>query len=169
MNEKNDQIAPLPAISLSSSYRDPLNPECRRFPGSLLTKSLIITGVMLAIAVEVLSVAVSRTWRDYTIDAVALLAICIFLLRLWPPEIRTDRTGLHLHGMFGRPFCSLLWKDVAHVEPGVEGGAVARRLKLRADILVVSNEDGSVRIVHTPRHADRERLLCEMKQWGVKP
>ncbi len=169
MIEKSDYSSPLRPVKLSSSYRDTRNPECLRFPGSLLTKSLIITGVAVAAATAVLSAVTGQSGFKPAIDGAVLLAVSIFMLQLWPPEIRTDRMGLHVHGMFGRLRYSLAWKDVAHIEPGVEGGAVARMLKLRADILVISNEDGSVRVVHTPRHADRDRLLREMKQWGVKP
>jgi hypothetical protein len=157
-----------PPIKLSSSYRDPRNAECICYPGSFVTKLLIASGIVVAVLTGLFAVALSRTWSDCRVEIATLCVVSLLLTRLWPTELRSDQTGLHERSLF-REQRVLAWKDVASVTPGEEfHGPWLTRYGLRTDTLIVSDASGLTRIVHTPRHPDRERLLREMRQWGVR-
>ena len=152
-----------------ASFRDRRNPEAVRFPGDFGPKLLIIVGLFTDIVCTVAEWFSTRSHTDKAPEVVALVLFTVLLLRCWPHEIVVDQYGVHSLSPFGVGGRHIPWSEVALVRPAFELGAGwAARLRLRTDTLEIYSSDSRHKVVHTPRHPDRQRLLFELKQRGVE-
>ncbi len=116
-----------------------------------------------------MAVIVDSNWASRVIDAAVLAVVAVLLLNWWPGEIITDQIGIRLNGLLGREKTRIPWKDVGEVVPAMElGGSFGTSLSLRTDTLEIRSLESKLRIVHTPRHPDRNRLLHEIKMRGIQ-
>jgi len=130
---------------------------------------MIVIGLFVIAVAGALAVVVGDTWLVKILDASALLAATLLLIHWWPSEIVTDQQGVHLRGILGLRRRLIPWKDVGAVQAGNEAGSrIAASMGLRTDTLEIRSRTRPLRIVHTPRHGDRERLLHEIRMHGVR-
>lgn len=151
------------------SYRDRYNPEAVRYPADFRPKILICLALLTNLICG-LAVIVSPGSVLYNcFAAVVLISTTALYIHLWPTTLVTDQTGLHGLWLLGRRRQFIGWNDVGALSEESELGMDwAVKLRVRVDQLVVSNRDGTVRIAHTPRHPDRQRMLKEFHLHGVK-
>lgn len=145
-----------------------MNPEAVRYPGNFVPKLILSLGLIANVFCLISVFAIGATWLNRAIDAVLLITSTLVYLKTWPRVLVTDQFGLHKLGWRTSSRISIPWKEIETVEPGRElGGEKAASMGFATDTLVIGDSSGR-RIVHTPRHPDRARLLLEMRQHGVK-
>jgi len=151
------------------SYRDRQNPEAVRFPGNFVPKLVLALGLIANVLGLVSVAAVGAPWWNRVLDVILLLGTSLVYLKTWPRVLVTDQFGLHKLGWRAKSRISIAWNEIQSVQPGRElGGDAAAGMGLATDTLVITGSQPGQRIVHTPRHPDRARLLLEMRQHGVK-
>ena len=151
-----------------ASFRDRRNPEALRFPSYLRIKGLIVCGFTIDLLCAIVVVfADAGTW-NYAIDGAVIGLSVILKAIVWPREIVIDQFGLHSCGLFSLFNTHIPWNEVGAVRSSTEvPGFGPRFLGFRNDALKVQSKDGSARVVHTPHHPDRDRLVREVRLRGV--
>jgi hypothetical protein len=150
------------------SYRDHRNPELMHFPGSLGTKILIVAaeslfGVLLGAGLF------TGPAGERARDSMALLVVMLLVALLWPRHLSIDQHGIRMAGFFGIGKTRIPWSDL---DPPADGREMLHarwmeRLGIRGRTLVFRSRVTGARVVHTPRHPDRARLLRELERRGV--
>lgn len=151
-----------------ASFRDRRNPEALRFPSYLRIKGLIVCGLTIDLLCAIIVIYGDAADWHLGFDA-AIIGLSVILKALiWPPEIVLDQFGLHSCGLVSLFNTHIPWKEVGTVRPSVEvPGFGPKFLGLRNDALEVHSKVGSARVVHTPHHPDRDRLVREVRLRGV--
>lgn len=151
-----------------ASYRDRQNPEILHFPGKWSTKLLISIGLVILAFCAAASIFDFQGLSQALFDASIIITAALFLLACWPTELTLDPGGIRRNKALRVGTVQLPWKEIASAKPGRElGGEWAAAIGLRTDTLVLRGASLPLRIVHTPRHTDRARLLLELSQHGV--
>jgi len=150
------------------SFRDRINPDAIRFPGNLRIKILIVIGLAIDLACAAAVIVIGgRTTVQVFAGAVLFLSVA-FKLFFWPKQIITDQFGLHSMGLIPGGATHIAWQDIGAVLPATEVPGFGNLVfGFRNDTLEFHSKDHSARVVHTPNHPDRDRLLLEVRHRGV--
>ncbi len=154
-----------------SSYRDRRNPEVVHFPGSLRAIATLGLCGSLAAALFALAAATGPPAMRLGFGA-PLLLVLIAIARMWPRRISLGELGVWQYGIFGRQKYMIAWDDMAPAQESVELrilSAQARTGFAANRTVVLHSASGQLRIVHTPRHSDRERFLLLARQRIARP
>lgn len=144
-----------------------MNPEAVHFPGSLTTKIMASIGLFVCLLLAILAISSPEKHWMWLIDAILISAVAIFLIYAWPSEIITDQHGIHARRFFGLFSSYIEWSEVRGVTLIQEFGGLGARVGASSESLLITDRTGILKITHTPRHPDRQRLLLELKQHGV--
>lgn len=155
-------------MGLVSSYRDISNPEAIHFPGSFSARTFLIV-MLLMVGAAIFGVWATSQGVQAVLETLALLLLAGLVAKVWPKRITTDQFGVQKANLLGFRSVSIAWTDLAPVETGSELSLVSRMAPglLDAKTVVVRDALGTKRVVHTPRHSDRDRFLTELKKHGA--
>lgn len=145
-----------------ASFRDRYNPETIHFPAGLASKALIVFGWGLNAIVAIGCLLTHQSVVRTIVELIFLIAVSVFLLWCWPPDLRIELKGVSSRWLFGRKKY-IDWKSVQSARPVA---VVASRFFRTDEYRVVST--GGVVIAHTDRHPDRERFVFELRRKGVE-
>ena len=141
-----------------------MNPEALRFPSDLRVKVLIVIGLTVDLICAAVAVVMPGAIWLHAFDATVVCLLVALKLHWWPRELVADQFGLHSCGIFSRRNIHIPWHEVGAVRPSTEvPGFGPSALGLRNDTLEFQSIDGSARVIHTPHHPDRDRLVREAR------
>lgn len=150
-----------------ASFRDRENPEALRFPCDLRVQVLFYVALAVDLAAAAAVLFTRDTVSARAFDAALLALLLIFKLRHWPRQIVADQFGLHSLGLFNFWNVRIPWHDVESAASTEIPFFGPSPLGLRNDTLEFRARSGGARIVHTPHHPDRDRLLREVRLRGA--
>ncbi|MCL4794693.1 MAG: hypothetical protein KJZ84_09025 [Bryobacteraceae bacterium] len=154
-----------------SSYRDHRNPEVVQFPGTLGAIATLGFCGFAGTAVFALAVLTGPPPMRIGFGAPILLVL-IAIARAWPRRISLGELGAWQYSIFGRQKFMIGWEEMDQAEEGVELPLLGRspRTGFAANrTVVLSSGSRNLRIVHSPRHSDRERFLLLARQRIARP
>lgn len=151
-----------------SSYRDPVDPESVHFPGSFASRFLLIVVDFVCILTIITVFLVGAGWTEWR-DIALVLTIVVVTVAMWPRRICVDDMGVAQFTLFGRRRRFIQHGEMGQVVYSPELPLLARVLPrgVVKSKIIVPSASGSVRIVHTPLHSDRERFLSELRRRGA--
>lgn len=151
-----------------SSYRDIANPEAIHFPGSFESRiRLSVTALVCVLTLGAIFL-LDRGWAIW-LEAALVAAVLVLIAVAWPRRIWVDQYGVHQVILpFGRPRF-IRHADLEPVRFAPEMAALARLLPFRGgENVEMRSSKGATVVVHTPRHADRDRFLKELERRGAR-
>ena len=152
-------------MAIVSSYRDIANPDAVHFPGSFASRTRLSVAA-LACLVTILAVHFSgqrSLWQEGL-----LLAVALVVAVAWPRRITVDQYGVHRVRFLRRPVF-IRHQDLAPAQHSTELPFLRRipGLGSQGATVLLRSRTSRKRIVHTPRHADRDRFLGELRRHGA--
>lgn len=152
-------------MGLVSSYRDLSNPEAIHFPGSFAARTFLIVMILLC-GGAVIGVWLTSSGARALLETLPLLLMLALVGRAWPRRITTDQYGVQRANLLGLRSVSIHWDELAPLQMRRELRFASNSL-LDAKTVVLRDTQGTKRIVHTPRHADRDRFVNELRKHGA--
>ena len=152
-------------MAIVSSYRDIANPDAVHFPGSFGSRTRLSVAA-LACLFTILAVHFSgqrSLWQEGL-----LLAVALGVAAAWPRRITIDQYGVQRRRLFRRPVF-IRHEDLAPAEISTEVPFLRHipGLGSQGETILLRSRSTPKRIVHTPRHSDRDRFLNELRRHGA--
>jgi hypothetical protein len=139
-----------------------------RYPSDLRPKILICMALLVNLICAGGALISPGSLLYNCFAGLLLLGSTALYIHWWPTTLVTDQRGLHSLWILGRRRQFIAWDEIGEISDGFELGMEwAAALGVTVDVLVVSNLAGDVKIAHTSRHPDRERMLKEFQLHGV--
>ena len=154
-----------------SSFRDPRNPEVVHFPGTLA--SFACLGFCAFLALVLLLVATTSGPPLLRIGlSLPPLALLALVFSVWPRRISLGERGVWQYNLLGRQKFMIPWNELAEPAESVELALFSKSPRAgfaSNQTVVLASNKLALRIVHTPRHSDRDRFLALARKRFAKP
>lgn len=103
------------------------------------------------------------------VPTLALLSVIYFV---WPRRISLGERGVWQYNLLGRQKFMIPWSDLAEPAESVELALFSKSPRAgfaSTQTVVLASTTLPLRIVHTPRHSDRDRFLALARKRFAKP
>lgn len=153
---------------LVSSYRDRLDPEVVHFPGSFASRTLLAVVAFLCVATVPVILMFGYGWLNWVHAGLVVILLAV-IVGTWPRRICIDDVAVSQFTLFGKRHHFIRHEDMAPVVFTPELRTLAWMTPRRASWtnVVMRSTLENKRIVHTPRHSDRDRFLSELHRRGA--
>jgi hypothetical protein len=122
------------------------------------------------ITLLVLALAVSEgSLPERLGSAMPPLLVLWLISRYWPCQIVLGERGVWQYSILGRRRLLIAWDDLEDPEAGGELGGRERVGSLTNQAVRLKSKTKRLRIMHTPRHDDRERFIKLVRQRIANP